>query len=98
MNADLRGLPPLLIQAAEGEALRDDAKRLAEAAQAAGVQATLELVPDTVHSFVLFDFLPETRSALEQFAAARGRVPCPGSSQSGGVSRCSMPARNANPP
>ena len=30
---------------------------------------TVELVPDTVHSFVLFDFLPETRSALDQFAA-----------------------------
>ena len=66
-NADLRGLPPLLIQAAEGEALRDDAGRLAKAAAAAGVPATLELVPDTVHSFVLFDFLPEARSALERF-------------------------------
>ena len=61
MNADLRGLPPLLIQAAEDEALRDDATRLAEVADAAGVPVTLELVPDTVHSFVLFDFLPETR-------------------------------------
>ena len=34
----------------------------------AGVKVTIELVEDTVHSFVLFDFLPETRSALEQFA------------------------------
>ena len=69
VNADLRGLPPLLIQAADDEALRDDARRLAEVADAAGVQVTVELFPDTVHSFVLFDFLPETRSALEQFAA-----------------------------
>jgi salicylate hydroxylase len=69
VNADLRGLPPLLIQAAEGEALRDDAERLADVADAADVQVTLELVHDTVHSFVLFDFLPETRAALEQFAA-----------------------------
>ena len=76
VNADLRGLPPLLIQAAEGEALRDDAKRLAQAAKAARVDVTMELVQDTVHSFVLFDFLPETRSALEQFAAhAMGVVP-----------------------
>ena len=68
MNADLRGLPPLLIQAAQDESLRDDATRLAEVADAAGVPVTIELVEDTVHSFVLFDFLPETRCALEQFA------------------------------
>ena len=69
VNADLRGLPPLLIQAAQDESLRDDATRLAEVAEAAGVTVTIELVEDTVHSFVLFDFLPETRLALEQFAA-----------------------------
>ena len=74
VNADLRGLPPLLIQAAEGEALRDDATRLAEAAAAAGVPITVKLVPDTVHSFVLFDFLPETGSALDQFADHVGRA------------------------
>jgi salicylate hydroxylase len=68
VNAHLRGLPPLLIQAAEDEALRDDAVRLAEAADAAGVQVTSELVQDSVHSFVLFDFLPETHAALDQFA------------------------------
>jgi salicylate hydroxylase len=79
VNADLRGLPPLLIQAAEREALRDDATRLAEVAAAAGVPVTVELVQDTVHSFVLFDFLPETRSALDQFADhVAGAVP-PGS-------------------
>jgi hypothetical protein len=38
------------------------------------VPATLELVPDTVHSFVLFDFLPETRSALERFAEHAARA------------------------
>jgi salicylate hydroxylase len=76
VNADLHGLPPLLIQAAENEALRDDARRLGEVAAAAGVQVTLELIDDTVHSFVLFDFLPETKSALEQFAAhAAGALP-----------------------
>ena len=69
VNADLHGLPPLLIQAAEDEVLHDDATRLAQVAAAAGVQVSIELVPDTVHSFVLFDFLPETRSALERFAA-----------------------------
>lgn len=68
VNADLRGLPTLLIQAAEDEALRDDAKRLAHVAQDAGVPVRIALFQDTVHSFVLFDFLPETRTALDQFA------------------------------
>ena len=68
VNADLRGLPPRLIQAAQDESLHDDATRLAEVADAAGVKVTIKLVEDTVHSFVLLDFLPETRSALEQFA------------------------------
>ena len=35
----------------------------------AGVDVTLELVEDSVHSFVLFDFLPETEAALEALAA-----------------------------
>jgi acetyl esterase/lipase len=45
---DLHGLPPLLVQAAENEALVDDATRLARAARAAGVDVTLRLVPDSV--------------------------------------------------
>jgi salicylate hydroxylase len=69
VNADLAGLPPLLIHAAEGEALAEDARRLAANAAAADVDATLTVFPDTVHSFVLFEFLPETGDALEEFAA-----------------------------
>jgi salicylate hydroxylase len=68
VHADLRGLPPLLVQAAAGEALADDARRLHDAALRAGVDVALELVEDTVHSFVLFDFLPESHTALERMA------------------------------
>ncbi len=64
VRADLRGLPPLTIRAAAGEALADDARHLAQAARAAGVEVTLELVEDSVHSFVLFGFLPEAQPAL----------------------------------
>jgi salicylate hydroxylase len=74
VRADLRDLPPLLIQAAAGEALVDDAVALARVAEAAGVDVTLELVEDTVHSFVLFDFLPEASAALEQLAAHVARA------------------------
>jgi salicylate hydroxylase len=62
--ADLRRLPPLTIRAAAGEALADDARRLADAARAAGIDVTLELVEDSVHSFVLFGFMPEAQAAL----------------------------------
>jgi salicylate hydroxylase len=69
VNADLSGLPPLLIQAAADETLVDDATRLAAAAEGAGVDVTLTLVEDTVHSFVLFGFLPEAAAALDELAA-----------------------------
>jgi acetyl esterase/lipase len=75
--ADLQGLPPLLIQAAAGEALADDARGLAAAAEVAGVDVTLELVEDCVHSFVLFDFLPETEAALEALSAHARAAPRP---------------------
>jgi salicylate hydroxylase len=68
VRADLQGLPPLLIHAAEDEALADDATALARAAQEAGVDVTLRLVPDSVHSFVLFGFLPEASEALDHLA------------------------------
>jgi salicylate hydroxylase len=69
VHADLTGLPPLLIHAAAGEALADDARRLSASAARAGVDVTLTMFPDTVHSFVLFDFLPETADALKQLVA-----------------------------
>ena len=72
LRADLRGLPPLSIWAAREEALRDDATGLAAAARAAGVRVTLELVEDSVHSFVLFPFLPESAASLRALAAACG--------------------------
>ena len=43
LYADLRGLPPILIQAGDAEILRDDSLRFAAAAQAVGVDVTLEI-------------------------------------------------------
>ncbi len=74
-RADLSGLPPLLIQAAEPEALFLAAQRLADRARGAGVSVTFSPVADSVHSFILFDFLPETGRALAEFAVfARNTV------------------------
>jgi acetyl esterase/lipase len=47
--ADLDGLPPLLIQVAEPEILLDDATGTAAAAEAAGVDVTLEVWPELFH-------------------------------------------------
>ena len=69
LRADLSGLPPLLIQAAEPEALFASAERLAGRARDAGVPVTFSPVADSVHSFILFDFLPEADRALAEFAA-----------------------------
>jgi acetyl esterase/lipase len=68
LRADLSGLPPLLIQAAEPEALFPSAQRLADRARGAGVPVTFSPVADSVHSFILFDFLPEAGRALAEFA------------------------------
>lgn len=65
LQGDLSGLPPMLITAARQGSLSDDATAAHEAAD----DATLILADDSVHSFVLFDFLPETHEAMQRFAA-----------------------------
>src|SRR5215471_541046 len=52
--ADLRGLPPFLIQVGSAETLLDDAVRLAGVAGAADVRVTLEVWPDMIHAWHLF--------------------------------------------
>ena len=69
LEADLHGLPPLLIHAAADEALYPNARMLADRAASAGVPTELQSVDDSVHSFVLFPFLPEATAALEAFGA-----------------------------
>jgi epsilon-lactone hydrolase len=69
MYADLSGMPPLLIQAGTADPLVDDANRLHDRAQAAGVDSRLELYPVETHVFHLFwDFLPEAVEGLRQAA------------------------------
>ena len=54
LRADLRGLPPLLIQCGADETLLDDSVRLAGAAGDVGVAVTLEVYPDMIHVWPLF--------------------------------------------
>ena len=70
LRADLSSLPPMLIQAATGDARLVDAKALAAHAQDHGVDARLELFPVQAHAFQLFwSFLPEAADAMEAAGA-----------------------------
>lgn len=65
---DLHGLPPLFLTAATNEVLFNDTTRLAERANAAGLNITLKLVDDSVHIFPVLAFLPEARATMDEFA------------------------------
>ncbi|GBD23575.1 Monoterpene epsilon-lactone hydrolase [bacterium HR29] len=66
LYADLRGLPPMLIQVGTWEALYDDSARLAERAQAAGVETAFEPWDEAIHAWQLFAAVPEAREATER--------------------------------
>ncbi len=74
--ADLRRLPPLLIQAGSAEILLDDAVRLAARAAADDVAVTLEVVPGAPHVFQGFAaVLDEGGIALDHVGEfLRGRL------------------------
>jgi acetyl esterase/lipase len=66
VRADLRGLPPLLVQVGEAECLLDDCVAFGEAARAAGVDITLERWPDMIHVWHMFaPRLPAANEALD---------------------------------
>jgi epsilon-lactone hydrolase len=69
LYADLRRIPPMLIQVGSAEVLLDDSLRLAARASAAGINATLEVWPDMIHVWHSFAaILPEARQAIERIA------------------------------
>lgn len=77
LYADLKGLPPLFIQASDSEVLLDDSTRLAEKALRAGVEVSFKAWPRLPHVWQLFaPLLPEGRAALTETAQfIRQRVP-----------------------
>ena len=77
--ADLRDLPPILIQVGSAETLLSDATRFAEAAGAANVDVTLEIWPRMIHAWPLWNGgLAEGRDAIEACRSA----------SSAGISAC----------
>ncbi len=68
--ADLRGLPPLLVQVGSAEVLLDDSVNFAERAKTAGVDVTLEVWDDMPHVWHGFaSFLPEGQQAIDRPSA-----------------------------
>jgi acetyl esterase/lipase len=68
LYADLRGLPPLLVQVGTRESLLDDARRLATRAEEAGVDVTLHEFAGVVHMWVVIG--PEIPESQEAFTEA----------------------------
>ena len=67
LYADLRGLPPLLIQVGTAETLLDDSTRLADKAKASGVKVELDIWEDMIHVWPIFaPILPEGQRAIER--------------------------------
>ena len=68
LYANLKGLPPLLIQVGTDEILLDDSTRFAEKARDAGVNVTLKIWDEMFHVFQLIPFLPETKKMVDSIA------------------------------
>lgn len=68
IHADLRDLPPLLLQVGQVDITRDDAVRLASRAGRAGVEITLEIHPEMIHGFqgLANAGIPEAKDALSR--------------------------------
>jgi acetyl esterase/lipase len=74
LYADLRGLPPLLIQVGDRETVLDDSVVFADRARAAGVEVDLEVWDGMIHVFQMFGAeLPEAHQAIASIAGFLNR-------------------------
>jgi acetyl esterase/lipase len=67
IHADLRGLPPMLIQVGSAETLLSDSIQLAARAGEADVRVTLQIWPEMIHAWHLFH--PQLAAGREALAA-----------------------------
>jgi acetyl esterase/lipase len=69
VRADLTGLPPILVQVGDAEALLDDGLAFAARAQACGVEVTTRVWEDMIHVWQVYaPKLPEARDAITEAA------------------------------
>ena len=77
----LAGLPPLLIHAASGDSVLQEAQLLARHATQCGVEARITVYPVPTHDFHIFwSFLPEARDAIDEIGRFVRAVTTPGQS------------------
>ena len=70
LHADLKGLPPILVQVGSAETLLDDATRIAEKLHTAGVEVRLAVWPNMLHVFPFFaPILSEGREGCLEIGA-----------------------------
>lgn len=69
-HADLKGLPPVLLQVGSTELLLDDSRRVHDKIQALGGESTLEIYEDVFHCWqMMYGLVPEARVALDGAAS-----------------------------
>ncbi len=75
VNADLKGIPPILVVSGAAELLHDDARCFVERALGSGVSVSHHVEPDMVHAFMTLgrDDGPTTRT-FERIAAFAGAM------------------------
>ena len=74
LYADLRGLPPLMIQVGDRETVLDDSVMFADKARAAGVDVDLEVWDGMIHVFQMFGAeLAEAHQAIASIAGFLNR-------------------------
>jgi monoterpene epsilon-lactone hydrolase len=69
LYADLKGFPPIFLQAGADETLVDESRMFTERAREAGVEVRLDVFPEMVHSFqMMAGRAPEADDAIGRFA------------------------------
>jgi len=66
LNAELSGLPPMLVQVGTAEVLLSDSERIVEKLRAAGVPVEFQSEEGLFHVFQLFPLYPEAADAIER--------------------------------
>ncbi|GHF36355.1 acetyl esterase/lipase [Amycolatopsis bartoniae] len=66
LNADLSGLPPLLVQVGTAEVLLSDAERLVDKVKAAGGVVEYQPEPGLFHCYQLFPLYPEAQQGVDR--------------------------------
>jgi acetyl esterase/lipase len=71
--ADLRGLPPIFIQAGTNEILLDQIEEFCEKARLANIEIVFDLYQGLFHVFQIIPILPESTRSLEEIAKFIGK-------------------------